>query len=778
MRAPPPQASARAFGPIVVPRYARLPADRGPYTRPHIDISAHRGLEIGLGASTIGALCGSGKAGIHALMDEGVLQEVIAPGQKRRRYALFDPGRDLTSYCAEWIERTPAPTTQASFELYRTVRRRCHVDAGVPHSEKILEAVFQKLKWIGNFTRHEVNGLIPLLPGSWASVSEWLNRRFGTYARERHSLGDEVPVAWELFAAALPAEFSILPRTCLDPDPRNQRDRPSPRVRHRAWRLSELFDTGALYAIVYTARLRRPDELRPAMVVISRVEEIMTTHAPDGRWTADTYREAMWRYAVDCDILPDDSPGRRHYTVRYWRIILDRLFRYCRQHDPKGVLSLRRRLPPRFRISSQLRRELNDRYGGLRQEGRQRRKSRTHQAFGQLDEIIDAAIARTEEMKALGDALRAAEDLITDDQDFVDFAVDVPSLDERGVALDGYQEEVFRLWRISAAWRSFPIDDGPHNRTRTAVGARNDSGFSAGTIVEHLQTRGRSGEECYTSWMVALATVGAFSCPASLPLHVREKREIELRRRSLPGFRTHGPGVLGFDQERATLARNGMLYGRSFVPLAEMEAAIRFGNLALQCVTQSYSRLQELQQLERLNWQRKHLLPGAIHMSQEVWPKIERGVDLVKSGKVSVTVTADIVDEALDLCALHVERFGFLKFPTMPAAHPIRWKCGPAEYIFAWAGQALLAGWINLFVRYLLVGWPEFKLHDFRHTGAEEAEFDDEPTSAIQIALGQKSSASTKTYTELVHWAREIKQARSDERKAERLDERRHDQGE
>ena len=769
----PTKADNHALGPIIVPGKA-LPA---PYRRGFdyhgkIDISVCRGRTIALSLATVAKLTGVCKQSVHRLLDAGVLQRCEQSSHGRFIFVLFDVGRSLQSYFHAWVERSTPPRSHAQFALYRRLREICRVWAGAPHPERILEAVFQKLKEIGNFTRHEVNGLIPCDPLTFKEISAWLHIRYGTYARQRHAISEETPVTWEIFAAALPEEFGHLPKTCLDQRRPFQRERPSLRVRHRVWHLDKLFNAGSLYAIIYAARLRRPEQIRGAMGVIARVEQIMRAHAPGGKWTTKTYQEALHRYAVDCDILPHDVPSVRDYTVRFWRIIVQRLRRYCIKHDPFGKKGLLKLMPPKFTMPLELRRELIARYGGLRPAGAQRRKDDSHQAFAELDTILEAAEHRRGEFKTFGDAMRAAQDSIAAFEAFKDFPVSVKVLDGRGMPTGGFQIETFRLWRIEAAWRSLADYHSPRTKTAQALNDRERLGFDDGFIAEHLHTVGDAGAEAQTSWMVRLCSLGVFVTPAYLPIEVREVRHEEIARAGLPGFVGHGGGLLGFDQEGATLARNGRAFGRNFVPVLEIERAIRFSWLALEMVADTMRRIHEIQQLLRRPWKPADILPGRKHFTQKVWPKVEPGIDLSKVEKVDVTVRSELIDEMLDLCDLHVESCGSDGFPTMQPASPLRWKCGEGEYAFSHQGRALLSSELNLFLRYLLVGWPPFTFHDFRHAGAEEAEFDGEPEGAIQAGLGHKSVSSTKKYIKLADWAQAEKDARHEGERAVRQDER------
>jgi len=773
----------RSTGPIKVSFQARPACDRDSFCGYYVDIGHLRGTEVALTFATIAALEGSNKHTVRKLVEAGVLTEATPEGSGRHRYALFDLSRSLAEYYFDWVNRVSSPESHQEFEAYREVRRRCKVPADAPHSERILEAVFQKLLEIGNFGMHEVNGLLPLTPASWPEITAWLkvrivsyaqeNRRLRVFARRPYTRPCSVPVTWDMFKAGLPEAYATLPRTCLDENPRDRRDRPSRRIRERVWQFTRLMDPASLSAIIRAARARRPDDILPYLSAIARIEEILLAHKPIGSWTRADYADALERYAITKDILPQDSDRMRFKTVKRWRSILNKLRRYCSLHDPRGVLGIRRHLPPRFRISLTFKAKLAKAYAHLPQERIDDRKEDAHKAFAELDTIYDAARNRRDEMRLFGNRMREAEKAMSRGTAYKDFRVTVATLDARGVATGDQQIETFRLWRVEAAWRSLPVERVPHSRTVAAFKARLQDGFQDGFVVEHLHTRRVDGSPTQTSWLIGLAKLGTFVCPAYLPVDVRAARHDEIRSKGLPGFRGDGSGLLGFGSEGATIARSGLDHDRYFIPLEQSEIAMRIAFIALDVVSQAHVRTQEVQQLVRRDWKKKGVVPGKDHMRQKVWPKIERGEDLAPAEKIGVVITAELLDEMLDVCALHVSRCGLERFPIMPAADPLRWKCGPAEYIISWNGRALLAFEINLHLRYLLAGWPPFTLHDFRHAEAEEQEFDDVPEILIQIGLGHKSPRSTKTYTKLPAWAEAEKESRADNRKADKLERRR-----
>ncbi len=92
----------------------------------------------------------------------------------------------------------------------------------------------------------------------------------------------------------------------------------------------------------------------------------------------------------------------------------------------------------------------------------------------------------------------------------------------------------------------------------------------------------------------------------------------------------------------------------------------------------------------------------------------------------------------------------------MAAPLDFRWKCGPGQYVISTFGRTLTAGELRLLLRYLLVGWGDLSLHDFRHAEAEDAAFDGYSTKLIMFLLGQTDINNAAYYSLLDDWARDI----------------------
>lgn len=767
----------RTYGPIIVPAKSLAPQHRTTFGR-HVDIGLLRGTPVGMRRLTMANLTSSCKGTIGFLCAVGVLQRLEVEGHSSQ-YVLYDPGRSLASYYFEWVERTPAPVSQADFELHRRVRTSCQVLAASPYPEKIKEAIYQRLKAIGNLTRHEANGLVSLSRECWADLSAWLRQRDSQHSRARPRYADAGTASLDEFVDRLPEAMKGLPKTFLDKRLPYSRNAPDRAARRRIACLSEFRDTGALYAMISAPRERRSGNLAVALLAIARVEEIMRTHAPGEAWGSSDYRAALIRYGTIKDILPEDVPAVRWLTIRYWRLVVARLHRYRSMYDPKDRTGIRALLPPRFKRPREMLVELGGLHREHTKEGRARRKREAHEAFRCLDDILDAAQTRAQCMRALGEAKREAEKAIADDADFHDFSVTLPRLDRRGLPVGGRHTERLRLWRTRAAASSIAAEMRPLNtvESRAKVKRLESSSYDQAFIVEHLYRFGgdASADEC---WMLELARLGVFTCPTRLSSEDQEHRYAAIREHGLPGYQPHGASVLGFEDLRAGLSRYGRDMNRSFVPLDEMEAAVRLGALYLRIIDQTFRRGQEVRQSRHDSWVRHGPKTASSpddekprFMTQAVLPKVSRRKDLAQIEKVSVTVTRDVVEEAEEMRILNRRIVGTAS-PVVPCAADIQWKCGPAEYVFSFGGRALLANELNLFLRYVLAGWPPFTAHDFRHAEAEEAAFDGEPESKIQAALGHGSVGITRDYTELPPWAEKQLADRSDRRRAQRLDER------
>ena len=142
--------------------------------------------------------------------------------------------------------------------------------------------------------------------------------------------------------------------------------------------------------------------------------------------------------------------------------------------------------------------------------------------------------------------------------------------------------------------------------------------------------------------------------------------------------------------------------------------------------------------------------------SQDVWPKVPKIVDLAQCEKVPLTIRETSLNEAIDICDLHMRRCGFSQFPVIPPARDLRWKCSPDKYIISFNAKALSKSECGFLFRYLLAGWPPFTLHDFRHVMAEDAALDGLHPFLVAMLLSRTTIQNALHYMKLPSWARQV----------------------
>lgn len=755
----------RAQGPIRIASYGlpRLP-DGSRRPRGWVDVGPLRGTEIIMTRGTAITLLGTNFVRMEKLIDAGVVEKVAAMSAGRNTFVRMDPGVNLHQLYERWVARRGMPVTHIDFSLHRSVRRWCQVPTSTPFPEIVLEGAFQRLAEIGAFNRVEINMFLELGPENFEQVLDWVDRRLG---RQRlfFTPNRPGPVPLPMFKASLPAAILGMPRTCFSPDRGRTYEAPSERVRRRIWQLNELYETTALYALVTAPRLRRPDQLREHVNAMSRVEEVMRAHAGAAPWTKEQFDAALSAYVLDGFGRPQDPPAIRELTVRLWRMVVGRLHLRAKQLGSARPAGLETFLPPKYVFKRGLADAILAKFGDLRKEGRSSRKRDTEQALIELEAILAAVENRRDEMRTFGTAFRKAVDDLVAGGTEREFGVDVPILDGKGQYIGGRQTAWFRIWTVGEAWNSLATTAVATKKAvvnHTGADVEADGRY----VVEHLRTVGRQGSNPDEPWMIRLDRLCVAHGNLQLPDDLKEERHAAIRDADLPGAMSVSGGLLRFGEDLAFLKQNGLVVGRHFVPLEEIECAIRLAFHLVDCVSQSFNRGQEVRQQVRRDWTELDLDSDESWHIQKVWPKVPKRKDLADCPKVPLTLRETSLNEALDLCEVDMRRFGFDTFPVMPAPRDLQWKCPPGEYVVSVGGKTLTMKDCWIILRYLFVGWPPFTLHDFRHVMAEDAALDHVPKALIALMLSDTEDVA-EDYMELPEWALAIIKR---ERKADRMD--------
>lgn len=721
-----------------------------------IDVGDLRGSLIPVTKCGAAVFLGASYRGINAFISEGVLDVCRHHTSSGRTYVLIDPGTCRRQLYYKWVAKRGMPVTHDDFAIHRTIRRMCQIPTSEFLPEIILEGAYRRLSEHGIFTSEEVNAFLPLDSDNWPVVKDWLNARIGEHRRRELKSG--TPIGLSDFQALLPEELSALPRSCFCAVRGLSNEAPSARIRQRLAAMGKMFAPASLYCLFTAPRLRRPDQLREHIIAIERVEEVMQKFAPNRRWTAADYTNALREYVLNGFARPQDGPAVRDLTIRIWRMVAYRIRTFVRQMEPRLQQLLQPYVPPVYVIDRPLRAQIIEKFGDLRQEGRANRKRDTELALSELDTILDAATNRRDELRAFGEAFRRVVDNIAPDASYEDFSVTVPIIDEKGSLVGGTQQVEFRAWRTTAAWLSLLSTKPSHNLKRLVQ--KRTAGKQAlecsHFVVEHLGTRGIGSAQPIDPWMIKLDRLCVTQCVAIAAPDLKEARHQAIISNGLPGARAMVDGLLNFEHEKSDLKRNALDCERHFFPLEEVEYGIRLAFHMLDCVSQSFNRGNEVRQQVCRDWVQLDVVSDEIWHSQDVWPKIPKIVDLAQCEKVPLTIRETSLSEAINLCDLHMRRCGYSEFPVMRAARDLKWKCYPDKYIISFNGRPLTKFECGILFRYLLAGWPPFTLHDFRHVMAEDAALDGLHPALVAMLLSRTTIQNALHYMKLPSWARQV----------------------
>ena len=746
-----------------------------------------------------------------------MLREAAEVEKRGRHLVLIDPAWSTADIHDAWARDRPMPVHHADFTPFEDVRWWCRLPDDHPYPPQLLEGLFQKLVEIGNFSDVEVGVFLSLNKARWNVVKPWLNARLGKFCLTRTR---SERVTLEMLRFSLPQVMQTAPQTCFEPikkgpeahvqilddpgagddwgefaepnDPAGTsgpeaesrinyaREAPSASSRRRLWAMAELYLTASLYALIAAPALRRKEEVDFHLGVLGKVEAVMRMHAPDQEWTVDTYRAAFRAYAIDQTILPNELPAVRWQTVLMFRIIIARLHTYLRRQRHPFAAAVRPLVAPRVTLSYDFRKEMHDKYGGLRVAGREERKKTSHKAMNELDMIISATTNRRDEMRTLGEAMRDEIKAFDESERFREVGVKLPVLDERGLLAGGEQKKWVRVWRCNDALVSMgrePLVDGslrfPERRREGAPPL-----VRPNFIAEILDTLPVGNSMTREPWMIELDRLGVFASFGKASPDLKEARHRAIVDRGLPGHAAPAAGTLNFDIWRGHIRRFGLEVGRHFAPIEQQEYGIRLAFHALDCVNQSYNRGHEVRQQVRNDWRKLDLGPKLLARQGEEWfrqdviGKVPRWRDLAEMKPVPLGMRETSYLEMLAITELHKLHAGLRKFPVMAAPADFKWKCGPGQYVISSFGRALTQLQLQIPLWYLLDGWDDYTLHDFRHAEAEDAALDGYSAKLIAFLLGQQDIDNALYYSQLPDWAREVVDRENLRRREEEQDRR------
>lgn len=764
----------RPYGPIIVSRNSIPVEVRGSTREKLIDITPFIGSSVPVTLETARLLLGLQFTAIQTLLDAGVFERYMPDKPNSRTYVLLDPSTCVRDLYEAWLDRQPMPKTHEEFDVHRSVRRISRIPHDEPLPGILLEGAFRRLIEHGNISKSEVVIFLPLHPENSDSTLSWMHWRLHGYRKKRSNFRRSGLTVEDL-RGALPPNLQEAPFTCLTTDHPYEFEAPSPSMIARLWQLDRLFVPASLYVLATAPLIRRSDLLLERVRSMERIQEIFAHYAPERDLTPAEVEASLRGYLFDDDVQSNDPPSVRLLTVTRWADITQALQIYLSRLLPEAASTMQAYAPTPFVITPNFAKEIKERLGDLRAEGRARRQQTALAALADLELILTAATNRRDELRSFGEAYRHEVDQMLADEESRIFSVRVPCLDARGNLSGGINKVRFKIWRTGAAWNSLLHTPRATKNTRQIAGKRadlNSDRYEEPFIVEHLGTEADDGHAATEPWMIGLDRLGVTQSLANGDPGLKEQRHQTIYSLGLPGSRGCTKGLLTFEEERAALKRNGLKQDRHFFPLEEIEHALRLAYVVLDCVSQSYNRAQEIRQMVRQGWDVAESYDGEVRHSQRALPKIPKGKDLVTATPVKVIITETALNEIYDLCELHQRRCSYAKFPIMQAARDLRWKCPPGEYVISYNSTPLSKYEGQLFLRYLLAGWPEYTFHDFRYVMAKDAALDGHTPEEVASMLGQETLAIAEDYMCLEGFDRELKDYDSIRRRMMAQDER------
>jgi hypothetical protein len=715
---------------------------------------------------------------VMQLVDVGAIDTVTK--EDGRTYALLDPAATSRTIYDEAVRSlSTGPHDAKSLLRYKLLRTSCNILASEPHPDAIVRGAFEYLHAIRNFSFIEFGGVMPLDLETYPQIADrfaemrGVNRTSGQHYRD-----DEAATREEILAVA-PGAIAGLSKSCVHPVLGHRYDAPTRGLLARIDQLDRLSAIAILHAVSARASGRSEAELRNDMIAFERVEHLMTISSTSSDWNDEQYGKVLETYVRGRDLLPLESAATRLDTLSRWLLITRKLMRAVAKSDPEYRAELSHHLPPEPKFSVGFRKWCRVERKTLAIEGGAKRKVGANFFFEQMDLILNAARNRRDQIREIGEAIRAHFDSVGASPDEDEAVVEVDELDALGFRTGNRQLLRFRLWYFKDAWQSVTQDPGKTRKLRLAAANGRMAtavGNSSQVLIEFVGTEmigvaPRTNEP----WVIQFARLFPSSAAGYLPEEIIPKRHDFIRQQGLPGYYPHPTGLLGFIGDPLYLARMAALQGRIFVPVEEFEHAVRLGYAALDVAVQSMRRGGEVTQLVLGKLKPSRERPD--HFQQKVTPKGSRHLRGQKIEDVPLTIHEETVEEALNICELQKRRCGMRELPIVRPPHSQREKLIDDRYVFSFNGQALELSHLRLFIRYLLAGWPPFYLHHVRHGTAQDANADGEPEWLIGAALGHESPQHTAWYMRLPDWAREMVDERQTTNRMKRQDARQIESG-
>lgn len=753
-------ADVHATGPFLVKATSLPPEYRN--GDPFVDLAPFRGQCIPVGLTLAMRILGVAKQNGAQLLLLNALRRFEHP-DRHLQFVMIDPSHNAARHYDSLSDMWKSLLDLEDLADHKKIRQLLFVPPTHPSPEIVHDSLYFHLSKIGNFGMAEVGGLLPISHASKSPVLAKLRRRRGTcrwpVSHPAEPNRDPIEFARELAPDAL----KFLPQSCLASRRGSRYAPPTVSMLEKIRGLGSFGTAALIYSLRWCPKAPNPAIRYHDLLVFERMQFVLGRDADPK--SPDIV--ALRRYLDEGDVIWHDTRATRLRTVVQWLLICRRLRRIAGDFLAAGEFS-----PTAPPFTTEERTELYTARHLVAQLGDAVRKEDAFKVLESLDDLVDVCNNRRAQIRLCGNAVRATIAAMKPQDEFDDVVVPLSELDALGKRTGQTMELTLRVWRTPNAWASLTWTkeileqdyDVDHQLRLKSARRRFNNGQVAKQpfVVEVLEATGIEPS------FVTICKNFAYAAPGKLPRKIRIQRFELLTKLGLPGALSIPTGLLGFESNRLSLARNAAICGRTFIPLEEFEHAIRFAALIFEIALHSMRRLGEIVQLQIAKLKDVELNGKPCH-GHKVTPKVSRFKDH-SAEKCDLILSAAQAEEALALQELYKARFGLEKFPVVKPNYGAEWKVPPAKYVLSFDGRALSSSLVCTFLRYLFAGWPKVTAHLLRHTAAGDAADNDEPLSFIQEALDHDSIYSSVRYSALPPEWEERKEEQSETRRMERID--------
>lgn len=598
----------------------------------------------------------------------------------------------------------------------------------MPYHPKFLAGLSRLLDELGELQCYECGQLVPIPDGQAEAFKADVAAALGRRPRLLSETAPADPVELDDLLASLPFDASALVGTCADPVRGHEFDAPEPDWCARAGALGTFRDLAVLGILILTAIGYKRGRILQFLRSVRRMDVLAAIHG-------DSFEGATCLLSALCDayVLRATHGGRadtdrtRADTVACLKRCVGAMrdFILSKTLDPIRP-DLERVVPIAIEMSEEGAEIFGRLCSDTQKSGHANRKKNTNAETPRLDERFEATRARCEVVRQIGERVRAIADIALQTEEVQPCPVAVKTLDDRGRPTDNRQVEMFRVWPMTVACRTFGKEVKIYG---------DDVPITDRYIVQHVSTEPFDHGEANETWAVTIGKARVHCQIGTQPVAVQERRHEVMVRFGLPGGRPSHGGLMKFSGTKADLANRAAVKGVDFVAVEELEAAIRFAGLACEISEQTRARYESMCQLLPKGFQRDDKGAAMPRHSQKVKPKHVKGGNPATIPPLELNISEACFAEFVSLAELHKRAGGYDALPTIAAPNWIGWKLRDAAYGFAWSGRPINLETMSKCLDLLQAGWRRLTIQDLRNCLSEEAGLDGESVFVTMQAL-------------------------------------------